>query len=314
MNYSIVKTSLIIFILSACAAPTPVSTPTAQPPTQPVPRQFTDGLGRQVQITTSAKRIVSLAPSNTEMLFAIGAGSQVVGRDTYSDFPEEAKILRDVGDYYGTIEMETILSLQPDLVLVSALSSAEQVQSLEDLGVKVFVVPNPLDFEGLYANLLTVAELTGHKAEAQEIIQQIQQRVVVVEDKVTSKVNKPLVFYELDGTDPMAPWTAGPNTFVDTLIGLAGGNNLGSTLTGEWVQISIEALIAQDPEIILLGDADWGGVTPESVALRTGWEALSAVKAGKVYPFDDNLVSRPGPRLILGLETLAEFFHPELFE
>lgn len=314
MNYSIVKTSLIIFILSACAAPTPVSTPTAQPPTQPVPRQFTDGLGRQVQITTSAKRIVSLAPSNTEMLFAIGAGSQVVGRDTYSDFPEEAKILRDVGDYYGTIEMETILSLQPDLVLVSALSSAEQVQSLEDLGVKVFVVPNPLDFEGLYANLLTVAELTGHKAEAQEIIQQIQQRVVVVEDKVTSKVNKPLVFYELDGTDPMAPWTAGPNTFVDTLIGLAGGNNLGSTLTGEWVQISIEALIAQDPEIILLGDAAWGGVTPESVALRTGWEALSAVKAGKVYPFDDNLVSRPGPRLILGLETLAEFFHPELFE
>jgi iron complex transport system substrate-binding protein len=314
MNYSIVKTSLIIFILSACAAPTPVSTPTAQPPTQPVPRQFTDGLGRQVQITTSAKRIVSLAPSNTEMLFAIGAGSQVVGRDTYSDFPEEAKILRDVGDYYGTIEMETILSLQPDLVLVSALSSADQVQSLEDLGLKVFVVPNPLDFEGLYANLLTVAELTGHKAEAQEIIQQIQQRVVVVEDKVTSKVNKPLVFYELDGTDPMAPWTAGPNTFVDTLIGLAGGNNLGSTLTGEWVQISIEALIAQDPEIILLGDAAWGGVTPESVALRTGWEALSAVKAGKVYPFDDNLVSRPGPRLILGLETLAEFFHPELFE
>jgi iron complex transport system substrate-binding protein len=98
------------------------------------------------------------------------------------------------------------------------------------------------------------------------------------------------------------------------LITMAGGNNLGDQLEGEWAQLSIEKLVEVDPDIILLGDAVWGGVTAESVAARAGWESLQAVKEGRVYPFDDNLASRPGPRMVDGLEALAKLMYPELFE
>ena len=131
--------------------------------------------------------------------------------------------------------------------------------------------------------------------------------------KIAGVAERPLVFYELDSTDVNAPYTAGPGTFIDTLISAAGGVNLGSKLSGSWVQISTEELIAQDPAIIVLGDYTWGGVTPEMVLARPGWEALSAVKNKRVFTFDDNLVSRPGPRMVDGLEAMAKLLHPELF-
>ena len=123
---------------------------------------------------------------------------------------------------------------------------------------------------------------------------------------------RPLVFYELDATDPANPWTTGPGTFIDAAIRLAGGRNVGAVLDGAWAQISIEALLEQNPDIILLSDAPYG-VTPEAVAQRAGWDALKAVQEGKVYPFDPNLLSVPGPRLVEGLETLAVLLHPEVF-
>ncbi|KAA3657999.1 MAG: ABC transporter substrate-binding protein, partial [Chloroflexi bacterium] len=135
-----------------------------------------------------------------------------------------------------------------------------------------------------------------------------------VSDTITAVEEKPLVFYEIDGTDPNAPCTTGTGTFVDTLINMAGGENVAAVLEGAWIQISIEELIVQDPELILLGDALWGGVTPEAVAAREGWDGLTAVQSNNVFPFDDNLVSRPGPRLVDGLEAMAQFLHPELFE
>jgi iron complex transport system substrate-binding protein len=135
-----------------------------------------------------------------------------------------------------------------------------------------------------------------------------------VKEKLSGVTERPLVLYELDGTDPNAPWVPGPGTFVDTLLSMAGGNNMSASLEGTWVQVSLETIIEMNPEIIMLGDAQWGGVTPEMVAARGGWDALTAVQEGKVYPFDDNLVSRPGPRMVDGLEALAKFLHPDLFE
>jgi iron complex transport system substrate-binding protein len=134
-----------------------------------------------------------------------------------------------------------------------------------------------------------------------------------VEQKVAQATETPRVFYELDSTEPDAPWTAGPGTFIDTLIQMAGGENVAADLEGQYVQISLEKLVVEDPAVILLGDAAYG-ITPESVGQRSGWESLSAVKDDRVYPFDDNLVSRPGPRLVDGLETLANLLHPELSE
>jgi len=173
---------------------------------------------------------------------------------------------------------------------------------------------NPTDLPGMYENLRTVAAMTGHLEETQTLITSLEKRVAVVEEKLAGVTVRPLVLYELDGTDPNAPWVPGPGTFVDTLLTMAGGNSMSASLDGAWVQVSLETIIEMNPEIILLGDAQWGGVTPEMVAARGGWDALTAVQEGKVYPFDDNLVSRPGPRMVDGLESLAKFLHPDLFE
>jgi iron complex transport system substrate-binding protein len=257
--------------------------------------------------------VVSLAPSNTEILFAVGAGAQVVGRDEFSDTPEEAKTLPSIGGSFSKINNEAIVDLKPDLVLASELNTPEQVQALEALGITVYYLANPKDMEGLYANLATVGRLTGHEAEAGELSAALEQRVQAVTEKTAGVTEQPTVFYELDSTDPNAPYTVGPGTFMDLLITMAGGQNAAGSADNPWPQLSLEQIVVLNPEIILLGDAAYG-VTPESVAQRAGWEGLDAVQNGRVYPFDDNLASRPGPRLVDGLEALAKLLHPELFE
>jgi len=121
------------------------------------------------------------------------------------------------------------------------------------------------------------------------------------------------VFFELDATDPSKPYTPGPGSFIDALIGLAGGSNIGASAQMQWAQLSTEEIIAQDPEIIILGDVNYG-VTIEMVKDRPGWSVITAVKNGAIYPIDDILISRPGPRIIDGLEALVRIIHPELFE
>jgi iron complex transport system substrate-binding protein len=139
-------------------------------------------------------------------------------------------------------------------------------------------------------------------------------RVDAVTAKTSTLTEHPVVFYEIDATDPSKPWTAGPNSFVDQLVTMAGGTNAGNVASDPYVQLSLEQLVAQDPDIIVLGSSTYGGQTPETVAARTGWQDIKAVKNGAVYTFDDNLISRPGPRVVDGLETLAKLIHPELFK
>ncbi len=278
------------------------------------PVSLTDGDGRTVTLSLPAQRVVSLAPSNTEVLFAVGAAAQMVGRDSFSDYPAAAKNVADIGGGMGTLNIELILSKKPDLVLASPLTPPEQIANLEKAGLTVYVVPNPKTFDDLYANLELVGKLTGHNADAATLVASLKARVKAVTDKVAGVTTRPSVYYELDATDPTAPYTSGPDTFVDLLIRTAGGQNFGGTLKGDWVQISVEELLAKQPDYILLGDYTYGGVTPDQVKARAGWDALNAVKDGKVFVFDDNTVSRPGPRLVDGLEALAKLLHPELFK
>lgn len=293
-------------LLAACApAVTPV--PTAQP------ISLTDGLGRQIALSQPAQKIVSLAPSNTEILFALGAGGQMVGRDEFSDTPAEAKNLPSVGGSMGKYNLESIAALKPDLVLAANINTPEQVKGLEDLGVKVYYLSNPTDLDGMYANLKIVAQLTGRDAEAARLIQSLKDRVAAVTAKLASLTTKPKVFYELDGSEPAKPWTPGPGTFVSKLVAMAGGQNIGDALSSDYAQISLEELIVQNPTIILLGDAAYG-MTAQQVAGRAGWNTIQAVKDNQILVFDDNLVSRPGPRLVDGLEILAKLLHPELFK
>jgi iron complex transport system substrate-binding protein len=269
----------------------------------------TDGLNRTVKLHGTPQRIVSLAPSNTEILFAVGAGKQVVGRDSFSDYPAEVKSIKDVGGSMGKYDTEAIVALHPDLVLAGEINTAEQVASLQQLGLTVYYLPNPTTLEGMFANLETVGQLTGHSSAAVTLVNSLKQRVAAVDARIKPLTSHPTVYYELDATDPTKPYTAGPGTFVDLLIARAGGNNVGSSLTSAWAQISLEQLVVANPTIIVLGDSAYG-TTPASLKQRAGWSGLAAVQNGQVYPFDDNLVSRPGPRLVDGLEALAKLLHP----
>jgi iron complex transport system substrate-binding protein len=273
---------------------------------------FTDGLGREVRLSGSPQRIISLAPSNTEILFAIGAGNQVIGRDTLSNFPEEVNKVTDIGSTFDALNTELIVSLKPDLVLAAEINTPEQVKQLEELGLTVYYLKNPTTLEEMYGNLEIVAQMTGHEKEAATLIESLKARVAAVDEKIAPISSRPGVFYELDATDPAKPYTAGKGTFITQLIERAGGSNIASELDG-YPQMSLEQVVAADPAFIILGDARYG-VTPESIAQRPGWENLSAVKNGKVLPFDDDLVSRPGPRLVDALEELAKLLRPELFE
>jgi iron complex transport system substrate-binding protein len=307
---------LMLVSLSACAAPAQAPAVTPAPATSPTPAPITltDGLGKSFTFDKPYQKIVSLAPSNTEILFAIGAGSQVVARDSFSDFPEAAQQVKDIGGGWGDVDTEAIVALAPDLVLAAEINATEQVKTLEDLGLNVYYLSNPKTLDGMYENLRTVARLTGHEAETETLIESLKSRVSAVDAKIAGVTDKPLVFYELDGSDPNAPWTSGPDTYVDLLLIKAGGANLGNLLDSPWAQISLEKLVTENPDLILLGDAVWGGVTPEAVAARAGWDSLADVQNDKVFPFDDNLISRPGPRMVDGLEQLAKLLHPELFQ
>ncbi|HEY3311243.1 MAG TPA: cobalamin-binding protein [Anaerolineales bacterium] len=291
-------------LLSACGAPPPV----------PAELVFTDGLGRTVKLPKPAEKIISLAPSNTEILFAIGAGKQVIGRDDYSDYPAEAKSLPSLGglDKYNN---EQLVALKPDLILMAEINSPEQAKQLESLGLNVFYLANPKTLEEMYTNLSLIARMTGHEQDASALVDTLKTRVAAVDEKIKAANTKPVVFYELDSTDPAKPYTIGAGTFIDQLITRAGGQNL-TTAAGvkdSYPQLSIEQIVSADPDFIILGDSMWG-VTVESVGMRPGWEKLKAVAAKQVYPFDDNTASRPGPRLVDGLEALAKLLHPEVYK
>ena len=197
-------------------------------------------------------------------------------------------------------------------MLAAGVTNPDDVQKLADLGLTVYSTQFDTTLEDVYEDITNVGILVGKSAEAEALITDLKSRVDTVQTATTS-ADKPLVFYEVDATEPQKPWTAGSGTFIDSLITLAGGANVGAS-TPDYYQISLEELVAQNPDIIVLGSYTYGGQTPELVAQRPGWETLNAVKNDAVYTFDDNLVSRPGPRIVEGLETLAKLFHPELFK
>lgn len=295
---------LAILITAGCQTRTPVKTQSTNTQAEiPVAATTQD---------SSPQRIISLSPPLTEMLFAVGAGGQLVGRDSYSDFPEEAKSVADVGWTYGKYNMETVVNLKPDLVLAGEITTPEMVASLENMGLRVEYFKNPVTLSDVYAMLARIGQLSGKTNQADSLIKDLQKRESELVKKLGAIRDRPMVFYELDASDPSKPYTPGPGTLHSNLISMAGGVNLGDQLGTNWAQISLEQLLVDDPDFILLGDSAYG-TTPESVAQRAGWQTLTAVKEGRVLPFDDNLLVRYGPRILDGLEALARILHPELF-
>lgn len=252
--------------------------------------------------------VIPLAPSVTEIVCALGECEKVIGTDMNSDFPEELPEERlIVTNPDGSLNLEWIIASQPDLIIATEMQTPEQIAQLNELGLTVISVKNPESFEELFEQIRMIGDQLDTGEEDEELCEALEERVESIAEKTAESETAPTVFYEIDATDPTKPWTTGAGTFMDTLITQAGGKNITGSLEGDWLQVSLEYLIAEDPDIILLGDANYG-VTIESVAERTGWSGLRAVKNGHVYLFDDDLASRPGPRLVDGLETMAEIF------
>ena len=319
---------LIVSVLLVGCAGAPVE-PTTIPPTEPPteapaapepspivdaePTQlvFADSLGREITLAATPERIVSMSPSNTEVLFAVGAGDLIVGRDDFSDYPVEALDIPSIGSTYGELNTEVIVEMEPDLVLAAGITPDEHIAALESIGMNVFVLGNPADFDGLFENLRTVGQLTDHQAEAEALASDMEARFDTIVERMQG-VEPVSVFYEVDGTDPSSPWTTGTNTFQDLAIELAGGENIFTDVEG-WAQVNLEEILVRDPSVIVFADGSFVPTTVESLKARAGWTDISAVQNDRVYAMDTDLLDLPGPRLVQGLETMAEILHPELF-
>jgi len=274
---------------------------------------ITDDMGRQVQLKASPQRIVSHVPGITEMLFALGLDDKIVGVSEYCDYPEAAKSKPKVGGYF-TPNIETIVALNPDLVLTDSYVP-ELMTRLEGLGIP-FVVINPKDINGILRDIELLGNITGSQERATEINNDLKERVDAVRLKVLlSSYYGPSVFYVFDATDTTKPWTAGPGSFVDSLITMAGGLNVAAQAQGPWIQFNMEELVASNPEIILLDSIMGTAVmSPEELKMLPGWQDLPAAKEDHIYIINGDLVNRAGPRIVQGLENIAKAIHPELFE
>ncbi|HEY7677512.1 MAG TPA: ABC transporter substrate-binding protein [Candidatus Methylomirabilis sp.] len=270
----------------------------------------TDDAGRTVRLPAVPERVVSLAPGETEIVYALGRGERLVAVNEWSDFPPEALAVPRVRGIRPSLEQ--MVALRPDLILFVG-GMGDVVSQFEAQGLPVLVLA-PRNLEGVYRGIERLGAVLGAPERARAIARGMRDRVAGVRARLAG-ARRPRVFYEVDGTDPVRPFTAGPGTFIHELLELAGGENVAAGAQGAWPQISLERLLKADPEIIILGDAI--GVnnpqTAEMVMRRPGWEQVTAVRRRAIHAVDGNLAGRPGPRLVEGLEALARIIHPERF-
>ncbi|HEX6129160.1 MAG TPA: ABC transporter substrate-binding protein [Candidatus Limnocylindria bacterium] len=324
---------LVALFLAACNAAASPSAPAAQPsissiapsvaatptpiPATSYPLILTDDESREVTLQAEPQRIVSLAPSSTEIVCALGACDRIVGVNDFRDgFPADVlaalEEVPDVASFTG-VDREALVEVEPDLVLAAGnnLTAPADVQAMADLDYPVLVL-YPESLEEVYADIRLVGEAIDARTEAEELVAGMQQRVVAVTEAAAGR-ERPRTFYEV-GLFSGSIYTAGADSFLAALIELAGGEPITGDATTTAIQL--EDLVAADPQLILLGDAAYDpSITAESVAARPGWDGMTAVLEGRVLPMpEDVLITRPGPRMVDGLEALARAIHPEAFD
>jgi iron complex transport system substrate-binding protein len=272
-------------------------------------KSFTDAMKRKVTVQHPVKRIVSLAPNVTEMLFAIGLKDEIVGVTDFCNYPPAALEKPRIGGYYNP-NMEAILSLAPDLVVATPDGySRERVEKLDQAGTSVFLV-NPQKIDEVLETMLTLGKVTGREDAAKQVVQDLRARVQAVEEQVESipEEKRAKVFYEI-GQDPLI--TAGPGNFVDNLIKAAGGINIAGDAASDWPQYSVEAVIMKEPGVIITAPhVSSGESTPTEpgMSIWRKYETIPAVKNGRIYQVNPDILLRAGPRIVDGLEELHRLF------
>ncbi len=270
------------------------------------PLTVTDSYGKQVTINKKPEKIVSLGPNTTEIVFGLGLGDKLIGRTDFCDYPSEVSKVPSIGSLMEP-NVEKIISLKPDIVLASTHVKEEVINKLKDLGVTVYAVYEKDTFEGTYSIIEKIGSVLGESAKAKKITDDMKAKVSTIENK-TKSINKPKVYYVVDFGDN-GDYTAGGDTFVGKIIELAGGQNIAKDLQG-W-QYSFEKIVENDPDIIIC-TSNYGAKAKLMNAPK--YKDLRAVKEGKVFEIDENIIVRQGPRVSTGLEEMTKLLHPELFK
>ncbi len=270
------------------------------------PRTFVDALGRKIYLAQAPTRIVSLAPSLTETLYAIGAGDRVVGVTPFCDFPPEAALKPKVG--YIRPNLESILALEPDLIVAPVeFLRADLLARLEQLRIATFIV-QAKTVEDIFAQIQTLGRMLKLSGAGDRLATDLRRRVADLK-RQTDPLSRPRLLYVLN-TDPLI--TVGPGSFIHHLIELAGGTNVAADAQAPYPRLSMEAVLKEDPELILFPVGQAEGIPDGEQQRWHRWDSLSAVKHGRFYHIDANLLNRPGPRVVDGLELLVRILHPDL--
>jgi cobalamin transport system substrate-binding protein len=291
----------------ATASPTPEATPVAA-----FPVTLTDDEGASLELPAEPRKIVSLTPATTEILFALGAGDRVIATDDGSDYPESAVALPHVAKFDG-VDVEKVVSLEPDLVVAGGLgfTPAASITQLRSLDVPVLVV-YAKSVEGVYHDIELLGAASGTADKARTLTASMRSDMTAVSNAVSESGTKPRVYYEVGYDDVTgAIFAPADDSFVAEMVTLAGADAI-TTGDPASYEIPLETLIQRDPQIIVLGTNPFYNPTPAAVMARAGWGAMTAVKNKDIRPVHDIEVTRPGPRLPLGLRNLAAAIWPNV--
>lgn len=290
---------------AAAVSPSPTEAPA-------FPVTLTDDEGTAVDVAAEPEKIVSLTPATTEILFALGAGDRVVATDDGSDYPEEAVALPDVATF-SSVDVEKVVALEPDLVLAGGLgfTPADAISRLRDLDVPVVVVYAP-SVEGVLKDIELIGTATGMTDTATTLTTQMRSDMDAISDAVATQSPKPRTFYDVGYDDTTgAIFAPAADSFLAEMVTMAGGDVI-TTGDPNTYELPLETLIEKDPQLIVLGTNPFYSPTPDAVAARRGWDALTAVRDDAIRPVRDIEITRPGPRLPIGLRTLAGAIWPDV--
>jgi iron complex transport system substrate-binding protein len=269
--------------------------------------EIVDQSGRTVRLPEAIHRVVSLAPSITEIVYALGKGNLLVGATLYSTHPEAAKALPRVGSYVH-LDLEKIVALRPDLCLGTRDGNPkETVERLEELGIPVYVIDSR-SLVGIIEVVERLGDLLGGGSEGRELAGQMRQRLAAVKEKIDRTTKRPKVFFQIDAAPII---TVGDHTFIDELIRLAGGVNVAAGPQA-YPRYNWEEILVLAPEVAIVASMA-GGFTPDELTAGwLKWPQIPAVKNNRVHVVDADLVDRPTARLLDGLEEFSRIIHPEL--
>ncbi len=289
------------------SSPTPSPILTATPSQEPVITGVTisDSLDRVREFEQIPKKVISLSPTLTEIIYALGMDEKLVGRTDWCDYPEQVFDVTSVGNM-DIPSIETIISLSPDVVVVSLITTEETVNILEDAGIKCVVIDGENTFQGAYTNIEMVGLLLGATNEATTMVDQMKDTVSEITEKIKNET--PKTVYYVMGYGEYGDFTAGAGTFISEMISLAGGINVADDTT-DW-SYSVEKLVEHNPEVLIC--SMWAPA--EGLKEATGYSDLTAVKNDRVITIEDNLMQRIGPRITEGLLEVARALHPTLFD